>query len=68
MTAAERIGLDWSGSKGVPPATVGEPRPCKHCGRPALLREPGHPRTSAHKICSERALAAKARELSERAV
>jgi hypothetical protein len=49
------IVLDWSGRNGEPPATVGPPAPCRHCGRRALLRHPytGEP---CHKVCAEWAL------------
>lgn len=38
--------LDWTRAK------VGDPKPCMHCGRPALLR---HPQTGlpCHKICDD---------------
>lgn len=38
--------LDWTKAK------VGEPKPCVHYGRPALLR---HPQTDrpAHKVCDD---------------
>lgn len=49
---ATRVVLDWSGRDGAPLATVGEPAPCVHCGRPALLRHPDTGRP-CHKTCEE---------------
>jgi hypothetical protein len=44
--------LDWSGQNGAPRADMGPLKPCKYCGRPALLRHPtsGEP---CHKVCAE---------------
>lgn len=60
------IGLDWSGRGKAPLATIGPLAPCRYCGRPALLREPGHPRTPLHKICGEKEMAALAAQFATR--
>ncbi|MFF8482381.1 hypothetical protein [Streptomyces antibioticus] len=38
--------LDWRH------ATVGDPKPCVLCGRPALMRDPDTGRPT-HKVCAE---------------
>jgi hypothetical protein len=42
-------GIDWRN------ATVGDPAPCRLCGRPALIRDP-HIHRPVHKACLEDAL------------
>lgn len=41
--------LNWRRAK------IGPPRPCRYCGRPAILRDPGNGRAT-HKVCAELAI------------
>ncbi len=54
--------LDWPGSGDAPRATVGDLKPCIHCGGLALLRHPVS-KLPCHKVCEEAALDAKAERL-----
>lgn len=39
------MGLDWRRN------TVGDPLPCRHCGKPAMCRD--DQKRPAHKVCAE---------------
>lgn len=61
MTAMDgpRVMLDWSSQGPAGAASVGEPKPCRFCSRPALLRDPVTG-TPTHKVCAEADLTARA--------
>jgi len=57
------VHLDWSAKGPNGAATVGDPKPCVHCRKPAFLRHPvsGEP---VHKMCEQWHIAQRAEALA----